>query len=88
MVPEPPRYTERGADQVAVNPVRSYLSRLIHACAPLMDGLGHATWSGTVPVSRARTLSFQKNRHFIFHVLVYSTEVFGIDIALRPPRSL
>ena len=70
MVPEPPRYTERGADQVAVSPVRSYLSRLIHACAPLMDGLGHATLSGTVPVSRARTLSFQKNRHFVFHALV------------------
>ena len=43
---------------------------LIHACAPLIDGLGHATWSGTVPVSRARTLSFQKNRHFLFHALV------------------
>ena len=27
-------------------------------------------WSGTVPVSRARTLSFQKNHHFIFHALV------------------
>ena len=40
-----------------------------YACAPLIDGLGHATWSGTVP-SRARTLSFPKNRHCIFHALV------------------
>ena len=40
-----------------------------YACAPLIDGLGHATWSGTVP-SRARTLSFQKNCHCIFHALV------------------
>ena len=40
-----------------------------YACAPLIDGLGHATWSGTVPVSRARTLSFQKNRHVTFHAL-------------------
>ena len=45
------------------------ISRLIHACAHLIDGLGHATWSATMPVSRARTLSFHKNRHF-FHALV------------------
>ena len=40
--------------------------RLIHACAPLIDGLGHATLSATVSVCRSRTQSFQQNRHFIF----------------------
>ena len=65
----------QSAEQVAVSPVRLafslvYLSHLIHACAPLIDGFGHATWSGTVPVCRAWTLSFQKNRPFIFHALV------------------
>ena len=41
-------------------------SRQIYACAPLIDGLGHATLSATVLVCRSRTQSFQKNRHFVF----------------------
>ena len=31
---------------------------------PLIDGLGHATRSATVPVSRSQSRSFQQNRHF------------------------
>ena len=32
-----------------------------HACT-IIDGLGHATWSATVPVSRSRTPSLAKLR--------------------------
>ena len=35
-------------------------------CAPLIDGLGHATGSATMSVCRSRTHSFQQNRHFNF----------------------
>ena len=33
---------------------------IIYACAQLIDGLGHATRSATVPVSRSRTQSFRE----------------------------
>ena len=42
------------------------ISNTTYACAPLIDGLGHATRSATVAVSRFRTQSFQQNRSFIF----------------------
>ena len=40
------------ANQVEVS--QPTLLRLIYACAPLIDGLGHATRSATVPVCRCR----------------------------------
>ena len=42
----------------------------LYACALLIDGLGHATWSSTMPVSRSRTAPFWRNRHIIFLALV------------------
>ena len=43
----------------------------LYACALLIiDGLGHATWSSTMPVSRSRTAPFERNRHIIFLALV------------------
>ena len=44
----------------------AFLTRIIYACAQLIDGLGHATQSATVPVSRSRTQSFQQNRSLSF----------------------
>ena len=37
---------------------------------PLIDGLGRATWSSTMPVTRSRTPSFYQNRLFSFLALV------------------
>ena len=35
------------------------ISQKLYACALfIIDGLGHATWSSTMPVSRSRTASF------------------------------
>ena len=36
----------------------------------IIDGLGHATWSVTVPVSRSQMPSFSQNCHFSFRALV------------------
>ena len=76
----PPRYTEQ-VDQVEVS---LHWSRPIYACAPLIDGLGHATLSATVPVCRCRTQSFQQNRHFNFLAHVPQ----AVLIAHKPPHSL
>ena len=40
--------------------------------APLIDGLGHATWSAIVPVSRSRTLSFKITCLLFKRLLHYS----------------
>ena len=50
---------------------------------PLLSRVGPGDEARTVPVSRARTLSFQKNRHFTFHALVASTETFGIALTVE-----
>ena len=47
--------------------VRAHIQRML---TPLIDGLGHATWSLTMPVSRSRTPSFWQNRHFSYRALV------------------
>ena len=57
---------------------------IIYACAQLIDGLGHATQSTTVPVSHSRTQSFQQNRSFIFQaraVLQLSVSLIGRLVA-------
>ena len=35
-------------------------ARMVRTCmlTPLIDGLGRATWSSTMPVTQSRTLSF------------------------------
>ena len=48
----------------------SGFSQKLYACALLIGGLGHATWSLTMPVSRSRTTSFYRNRHISFRALV------------------
>ena len=58
--------------------------RLIHACVPLIDGLGHATLSATVSVCRSRTQSFQQNRHLIFQPMYR----WSCWYRYKPPRSL
>ena len=43
----------------------------LYACALfIIDGLGHATWSLNMPVSRSGTAPFWRNRHIIFPALV------------------
>ena len=49
-----------------------WVTKLYYACALfIIDGLGHATWSSTMPVSQSQpTVSFQRNHHINFRVLV------------------
>ena len=43
----------------------------LYACAIfIIDGLGHATWSSKMPVSRSGTAPFWRNRHIIFRARV------------------
>ena len=43
----------------------------LYACALfIIDGLGHATWSSKMPVSRSGTAPFERNRHINFRALV------------------
>ena len=49
---------------------RAGISQKLYACALfIIDGLGHATWSSTMPVSRSRTAFFKRNRHISFRAL-------------------
>ena len=47
----------------------------VYACTHNYCGLGHATWSTTVPVSRSQTPSFQHNRHFTFSTACFAKAV-------------
>ena len=60
-----------------------HVDRVYTDAATIIDGLGHATWSATVPVSRSRTPSFQQNRHFFFERLFDA-----VGIAHKPHRCL
>ena len=52
---------------------------------PLIDGLGHTTWSSTMPVTRSRTPSFWQNRHFYFSSACCTK---AVGIAHQPLRYL
>ena len=58
-------------------------ARIQRMLTPLIDGLGHATRSSVVPVSRSRTPSFWQNRHFSFRA-----RLEAVGIALMPLRCL
>ena len=79
-----PRYTEL-TDQSGW----ASISHIIDACAPLIDGLGHAITSRGF--GQCQFLALERCHIikigilFFMRLYIYSTEAFGI--ALRPPRA-
>ena len=57
----------------------------VYACAPLIDGLGYATSTTTVPFSCSRTRAFQKNRPHYFSSQFCDK---AVGIAQKPLGSL